>query len=209
VSAHSHEESALTVTAPTDRRAQLIEAAHRVIARRGFPAATTREIAAEAGVAEGTIYRYFTDKVDLCLAVVGDRLPELLRRLPEQAGRRSPRTVLIEFVTDALDAWTDIIPFLSGVTSDPELAKRFRERKQDDARSAHRGLSDYIEAEQAAGRIGAETDPRMLSKMLLSGAFHQAYMSAVVGESNLELQGKQFVEMLVEATLRAAGRGSR
>ena len=105
----------MTIGAVTDRRAQLIEAAHRVIARRGFPAATTREIAAEAGVAEGTIYRYFEDKVDLCLAVVGDRLPELLSRLPEQAGRRSPRTVLVEFVNDALDAWADIIPFLSGV----------------------------------------------------------------------------------------------
>src|SRR5690242_17402172 len=115
-----------TETRVADRQAQLIEAAQRVIARRGFPATTTREIAAEAGVAEGTIYRYFTDKVDLCLAVVGSRLPELLRHLPEQAGRRSPRAILVEFVTDALDAWADIIPFLSGVTSDPELAKRFR-----------------------------------------------------------------------------------
>jgi AcrR family transcriptional regulator len=200
----------MTTGTTIDRRAQLLEAAQRVIARRGFPATTTREIAAEAGVAEGTIYRYFTDKVDLCLAVVGSRLPELLRRLPGQAGRRSPRSVLIEFVTDALDAWADIIPFLSGVTSDPELAKRFRERKQDDtARSTHRGLSEYIEAEQAAGRIGRDSDPRILSKLLLSGAFHQAYMSAVVGEDNLELQGKAFVEMLVDATLRAAGTAAR
>src|SRR5439155_9534225 len=140
----------MTIDTASDRRAQLIEAAHRVITRRGFPATTTREIAAEAGVAEGTIYRYFDDKVDLCLAVVGSRLPELLRRLPEQAGRRSPRAVLTDFVVDALDAWTDIVPFLSGVASDPELAKRFRERKQEDpeARSAHRGLSEYIKAEQ-------------------------------------------------------------
>src|SRR5947209_19131009 len=99
----------MTTATTTDRRAQLIEAAQRVMARRGFPATTTREIAAEAGVAEGTIYRYFEDKLDLCLAVVGDRLPDLLRRLPGQAGRRSPRAVLVEFVTDALDAWTDII----------------------------------------------------------------------------------------------------
>ena len=35
----------MTIEAATDRRAQLIEAAHRVIARRGFPAATTRAMA--------------------------------------------------------------------------------------------------------------------------------------------------------------------
>ena len=200
----------MTIATTTDRRAQLIEAAHRVISRRGFPATTTREIAAEAGVAEGTIYRYFEDKLDLCLAVVGDRLPELLRRLPGQAGRRSPRAVLVDFVTDALDAWADIIPFLSGVTSDPELARRFRERKQsDESKSAHRGLAEYLEAEQGAGRIGRETDARMLARMLLGGAFHQSYMTVVVGSENLELSGKQFVEMLVDATLRAAGKASR
>jgi AcrR family transcriptional regulator len=196
----------MAIAATTDRRTQLIDAAQRVIARRGLVAATTREIAAEAGVAEGTIYRYFEDKVDLCLAVVGNRLPELLRRLPDEAGRRSPRAVLTEFVTDALQAWTDIVPFLSGVTADPELAKRFRERKQEaDSRSAFRGLSDYIEAEQTAGRIGAETDPRMLARLLLGGAFYQSYMSLVMGAERLELRGKRFVEMLVDAVLQAAG----
>src|SRR5207245_11726686 len=118
-----------------------------------------RERAREVGVAEGPIHLYLEGNVDLCLALGGSRLPELLRRLPEQAGRRSPHTVLTEFVTDALQAWTDIVPFLSGVTADPELAKRFRERKQDDdARSAFHGLAEYIRVEQTAGRIGADAD---------------------------------------------------
>ncbi len=196
----------MPIAAPTDRRAQLIDAAQSVIARRGLVAATTREIAAEAGVAEGTIYRYFEDKVDLCLAVVGSRLPELLRQLPDQAGRRSPRAVLTEFVTDALEAWTDIVPFLSGVTADPELAKRFRERKQDDdSRSAFQGLAEYIAAEQKTGRVGTQTDPRMLARLLLGGAFYQSYMSVVMGAEKLELRGKRFVEMLVDTVLQAAG----
>jgi AcrR family transcriptional regulator len=197
----------MTIGTVTDKRAQLLEAAQRVIARRGLPAATTREIAAEAGVAEGTIYRYFEDKVDLCLAVVGDRLPELLRRLPEQAGRRSPRAVLSEFVADALDAWTEIVPFLSGVTADPVLAKRFRERKRDtDARSAFHGLAEYIATEQSAGRIGAEADARMLARLLLGGTFHQSYMALVLGAESLEIRGTQFVEMLVDTVLRSAGK---
>jgi AcrR family transcriptional regulator len=194
----------MTIGTVTDKRAQLLEAAQRVIARRGLPAATTREIAAEAGVAEGTIYRYFEDKLDLCLAVVGDRLPQLLRRLPGQGARRSPRGVLVEFVTDAVEAWTDIIPFLSGVTSDPDLARRFRERKQESA-SPMRALADYVRAEQGARRIGDDTDPRMLARVLLGGAFYQAYMSALVGSDRLELKGKHFAEMLVDTALRAAG----
>jgi AcrR family transcriptional regulator len=197
----------LASTAVTDRRTQLIEAAQRVIARRGLAASTTREIASEAGVAEGTIYRYFEDKIDLCLAVVSRRLPEILRRLPEQAGRRSPRAILVDVVTEAIEAYDELAPFLSGVVADPELAEKFRERARgdDDARKAYRGLSAYLTAEQKAGRIGGDADARLLARMLLATAFHHAYMSLAIGEEQLELRGKRLAEMLVESVLRAAG----
>lgn len=53
-----------------ERRAQIIEAAARVFAQKGFHQATTKEIAQEAGIAEGTIYLYFASKEDLLVAVL-------------------------------------------------------------------------------------------------------------------------------------------
>jgi len=44
---------------------EILRAAARVFARRGFDGATVREIAEEADVAEGTIYNYFESKADL------------------------------------------------------------------------------------------------------------------------------------------------
>lgn len=44
------------------RRAALIDAAHRVFGEHGFEGATMEAIAAEAGVAKGTIYLYFDSK---------------------------------------------------------------------------------------------------------------------------------------------------
>jgi AcrR family transcriptional regulator len=52
------------------RRAQILDAAASVIAAKGFHRATTREIAAAAGVAEGTIYNYFEGKDDLLISMV-------------------------------------------------------------------------------------------------------------------------------------------
>lgn len=52
------------------RREQIIGAATRVFARRGFGRATTREVAWEAGVSEGTIYNYFEGKDDLMIAIL-------------------------------------------------------------------------------------------------------------------------------------------
>jgi AcrR family transcriptional regulator len=53
--------------APQDRRAALVEAAVPLVLAKGFDV-TTKELAAAAGVAEGTIFRVFDSKDDLVLA---------------------------------------------------------------------------------------------------------------------------------------------
>ena len=61
------------------RREQIVGAATRVFAEKGFRRATTREVARAAGVSEGTIYNYFQDKDALLMAIL-DRLNETGRR---------------------------------------------------------------------------------------------------------------------------------
>lgn len=61
------------------RREQIVEAATRVFAQKGFSRATTREVAREAGVSEGTIYNYFEDKDALLMAIL-EGLNETQRR---------------------------------------------------------------------------------------------------------------------------------
>jgi AcrR family transcriptional regulator len=63
---------------PTERRAatheRLVEAATKVVARRGFHAATVDEIADEAGFSIGALYSNFDGKDDLFLAVFDGHL---------------------------------------------------------------------------------------------------------------------------------------
>ena len=70
---------------PTGTRAQLVDAAERVLRAKGLARATTKEIAREAGYAEGTLYLHFADKLDLVRAVHEKLLPafiEVVRHLP-------------------------------------------------------------------------------------------------------------------------------
>lgn len=51
------------------RREQIISAARKIFAQKGYSSTTTDDIATELGVGKGTLYRYFKDKKDLFLAV--------------------------------------------------------------------------------------------------------------------------------------------
>lgn len=64
---------------PTERAAEILAAAERVFNRRGYDRATTREIAVEAGISEGNLYRYFASKRDILLALI-DRVGESWRQ---------------------------------------------------------------------------------------------------------------------------------
>jgi AcrR family transcriptional regulator len=61
-------------------RSRLVEAAIRCFERHGFEETTTAMIAAEAGVAVGTVYNYFSDKRELLLEL----LEQMNREVAEQ-----------------------------------------------------------------------------------------------------------------------------
>ena len=52
------------------RRAHILDAAIKVFAAKGFRAATIKDVAAEAGIADGTIYNYFANKTALLMGIL-------------------------------------------------------------------------------------------------------------------------------------------
>ena len=68
-----------------DRRQAILEAATRVFSREGFHPARMKTVAAEAGVAVGTIYNYFTDKDDLLLSIFESEFEDRMGMLHDLA----------------------------------------------------------------------------------------------------------------------------
>jgi AcrR family transcriptional regulator len=88
---------------PEERRASILAATVPLLLERGRDV-TTRELAAAAGVAEGTLFRVFADKQELVRAAVAQVLDpaELLEELAELAATASGSTlhaVLVQAVT--------------------------------------------------------------------------------------------------------------
>ncbi|QUW24066.1 TetR/AcrR family transcriptional regulator [Sporosarcina sp. Marseille-Q4063] len=65
----------------TERQKKIIVAATEIFAEKGFAATSTREIAQQAGVAEGTIFRHYRTKKDLLLSIVTPTMIRLMAPL--------------------------------------------------------------------------------------------------------------------------------
>ncbi|MHB9860190.1 TetR/AcrR family transcriptional regulator [Streptomyces sp. YIM S03343] len=63
---------ARTVKKPHERRAEIVAAARRLFASRGYDVFTMNDVVSDLGIAKGTVYHYFKSKEDLLEAVVTD-----------------------------------------------------------------------------------------------------------------------------------------
>jgi len=105
-------------------RLRVLAAAERLFTERGVTGVTMDEIAAEAGVGKGTLYRRFGDKGGLAVALLDERERELQERVirgaPPLGPGAPPPARLAAFVTAYLDlVVTQLDLVLMSETSSP------------------------------------------------------------------------------------------
>jgi AcrR family transcriptional regulator len=181
---------------PTGTRDQLVDAAERVLRAKGLARATTKEIAREAGYAEGTLYLHFADKLDLVRAVHERLLPafvELVGHLPGKAGTGTVRQHLTELADGALRLYRDLLPLGSSLFADPELLERFRALLADRGGGPHRAWEPvvaYLRAEQALGRVAPGADPAAAALLLLGACQQLVFVELMSGPETLPFRDR-------------------
>jgi len=151
---------------PAERPAQILDAAERVFNRRGYDRATTREIAAEAGVSEGTLYNYFGSKRAILLALI-DSVGESWRHDIERIQAETLEDAMAQLIAHRMrfvqEHPTTILTLQQAVL-DPEVGRHLDamvRRGQDDLMDRFRALSasgtlrpvDPFVAEEALGSM--------------------------------------------------------
>jgi TetR/AcrR family fatty acid metabolism transcriptional regulator len=66
-----------------DRREQIINAAIKVFANKGFYNSKVADVARVAGIADGTIYLYFKNKDDLLISLFESKMEQILKRFSD------------------------------------------------------------------------------------------------------------------------------
>jgi AcrR family transcriptional regulator len=147
--------------------ARLVEAATKVVARRGFHAATVDEIAAEAGFSVGALYSNFRGKDDLFLAVFESHLRWYEERLEDTAAIPDSADMLRDWMDAAMadpEQLLIFIEFWAYAVRKPKLRRHFAARMAD----MRRAVADALErrAEATGGEL--QLPPEALALVLLA-----------------------------------------
>jgi TetR/AcrR family transcriptional regulator, fatty acid metabolism regulator protein len=115
-----------------DKRRQLLDAAVRVFARKGFHASRVGDIAEEAGVAHGLLYHYFRSKDQVLEAVFHENWSVLVARIESVEETDEPAADQLRHIAAiVLRTWLHLPDVVRVVIQEfgrsPELAERIGE----------------------------------------------------------------------------------
>ena len=162
-----------TRAARAERRAareELLAAALRVFARRGYREAGVDEIAAEAGYSKGALYWHFSSKAELLTALLDERIDAPMRdRVALLASAPPERDMSVEATHEfarQLDEQREAMllerEYWTIAIRDPELRARYAERQAElrdslaaamEARARHLGTPDLTMRAEDVARI--------------------------------------------------------
>lgn len=156
--------------ARAQRRAQIIKGARTCFLRKGFHAATTAEISAEAGVSVANLYQYFTTKDDLVQALIEDDLAEDL--------------ALVRLVDEADSLREGLARIDTLLAAEPDYAEQTRLKLEIIAEAARNSqiaavvsaadarmvaaMITLLERRQQAGEVRPEADPAVIAELILA-----------------------------------------
>jgi AcrR family transcriptional regulator len=149
-----------------DKRRQLLDAAVRVFARKGYHASRVGDIAEEAGVAHGLLYHYFTSKDEVLEAVFHENWSLLQQRIASVEETDEPAVDQLRHIAAiVLRTWLHLPDVVTVVIREfgrsPELAERIDELAQPiDAirRTIERGIE--------RGEFRSDIDPRFAATVV-------------------------------------------
>jgi TetR/AcrR family fatty acid metabolism transcriptional regulator len=190
-----------------DRRRQILEAAVKVFARKGFHASRVGDVAEEAGIAYGLVYHYFKSKEDVLETIFRTTWTEMLARVREVEEAGVPASESVRQVTALLlRTWRrdpDLVRVLvREVTRSPHVQQEVEEITH-----AMDALERIVRRGQESGEFRQELDPR-LAAVVFYGVLDEVLTSWVLGQlpdrdEDIASAERNVVQLLVDGLRKA------
>ena len=194
---------------PPERRiADIMKAAREVFTEKGYSDSLISDIAERAGVVEGTIYRFFTNKRELLQRVAEEWFVEMMANAEEGFGAIHGEWNRIHFI---------VYHHLASIRRDPGLSRLvFQELRPDPQyrttrlfalnRDYTRRISDVVRDGMARGVFRPDISPSLVRDMVYGTIEHRTWaFLRNEGDFDPEATAKAITEMIYAGLLPPAG----
>lgn len=187
------------------RRREILRAAFRCFSQKGLHGTTMQEIADEADLSAGALYRYFESKealIESLAAGSAERRAEALGALGPGGGADALAELVAGMMaalrSEGADASVRLdVRLWAEALDHPEVRKTAREAFA----SLREPVADYVRGERGAGRIREDVDPEAVGRAVVSLMTGLELQRALEGELDLEAY-----RSVARAILRGLGR---
>jgi AcrR family transcriptional regulator len=158
-----------------NRKDDIIQAAARVFAQKGYASTRIIDVAEAASVGKGTIYEYFRSKEALFFAVFEAMMAEstgMLIQMAEAAGgsfstrMRALNDAIIQSWLDQLNMYGLVMEFWSATASSPDR-EQFKAEFQEGYRQLKAVVGDILRNARDAGEVAADVDAAKVAAGLI------------------------------------------
>jgi TetR/AcrR family fatty acid metabolism transcriptional regulator len=171
-----------------DKPQQIIEAAVRVFARKGYYNSRVSDIAREAGIAAGTIYLYFKTKDDILVTLFRDKMADfvgvLRKAIAGEADAASKIRRLVSLHFRILEESPDLAEVVQVELRQGQ--KFFRGASSQEIGAYFALIGSVLEEGVAEGRFRSGLPVKVATKILF-GAMDQMATSWVLGKRGYRL----------------------
>ena len=203
---------------PDERPNELLDAALRIFAERGYANTRLEDIAAAVGVTKGTIYHYFETKEDLLRKAIANNHDRVLLSLEKTLReRKGPVSATIRLYLRRAFGHSDptrlsvLTLLVQGVAREaPDVYHRWLETGP--AR-AWQILAELIEEGKASGEFRKDVDSEVVARVTISGLILQsAWQQFAEDAPSIAIDRDQLIDSTSEFLLhglRTAARSKR
>ncbi|MGH2610645.1 MAG: TetR/AcrR family transcriptional regulator [Tepidiformaceae bacterium] len=190
-----------------ERRRHILAAASRVFSKRGVQAATMTEVANEAGISPGLIYRYFPSKEELLACAMTESAQELEARWMEPpVDHPDPLGEFMELSAATFGALNDPVEQQHTVLHIEQLLHAVRDGDRAaliDARDNLDGIVDKIHVRLAAAKKAGQIDPSVdtvaLAEVAVDFYWGTRLRKMIKPDEGIDRSWRQFTEMINSA----------
>jgi AcrR family transcriptional regulator len=195
------------------RRSDILRAATRVFAKKGFTDAKISDVAKEAGLSHGLVYHYFQNKDELFAAILDDKLCRAREAMAED---ESIAGTALDRMRATLANW------LERVQAEPEtslvitqallsntLSPETRAKMRDHMRESYRTATERLAEGQRRGEISTHAPPAELASAIMCMMRGIAFSRIVDYGPDFVVPGVDTLARLMMPGAMLAGNGAR